>query len=180
MKRLFKALLLTAVLLHVFVLRGEDGYSGQNPYTQYDGMWEFEKAEYLERTSPTGSYQVKQEINTREGLVAFEACYSQAVTQIVFGDIVMVHSPFTLFCGRASFATFLSPEGSKTMMRVGCEDDELGKESPIPGLFFNTIGISYWFEIIDEDTIAITCEALCMENSVMKDGAIRSILKKLK
>lgn len=177
MKRLFKALLLTAVLLHVSELRGQDP---DNPYTSLNGIWNFEKAEYLERTSPAEAYQIKQEINTIEDLVVFEKCYSQAVIQISFEDIVMVYSPFTRYCGRVTFVTFRFPEGDKTMMTVGCKDDELDKETQIPDVFFNIIELTYWIEKIDEETIAITCEASCREDSIKKDGAIRCIMKKLR
>jgi hypothetical protein len=179
MKRKIGALLLFGVIIMFMVeLRGSNYSSQTSDIRDFDGEWEFEKAVILERKTLEQRFQVKHEINTAEGLEKLDACLHQAVKRISIGDVVHVTCPFTIYCGRAVFVTFHDPEGDRYLLTVGVDPEELGKETPIPDVFFNVVGLDYWIEKIDHETIAITKEALCIDNSVETHSAVRCILKK--
>ena len=180
MNRLLNALLLCGIVaLCVFELKGNNGFSRQGHLTEFEGEWVFEKAAYMERRSLAHDYQVKYEINTAEGLEAFAVCFHQSVKRIRIHDIVQVDCPFVSYCGRAILTTIKDPKGDKHLLTIGYDPEDSGKETLIPGLFFNITGLDYWIEKLDDETIAMTKEALCTDNSVETYGAIRCILKKV-
>ena len=143
----------------------------------FNGQWEFEKAEYLERSSLTADYQVKYEINAPEGLEKLEPCLHQAVKSISVSDIVHVACPYTVYFGRAVLVAINDPKGDRYLLTVGIDPEDTGKESPLPDEHDNIFGFDYWIERIDPETIAITKEATCVDNAVVTHSAVRSILK---
>lgn len=178
MKRTINALLFGVIIMFVFELNGSNIFSQARSLMDFEGNWVFEKAEYLERGSLVQDYQVKYAINTAEGLEKLDDCLHQAVKRISISDITQIECPFTSYCGRAHLVTIHEPKGDRYRLTVGAEPEELGKETPIPGLFYNAPGIDYWIDWIDDETIAITKEAYCVENSVGTHRAVRCILKK--
>lgn len=142
------------------------------------GEWEFVKAEYLEKSSPSTNYKVKYEIDKAEGLEKLPGCLHQAVKRLSIGEIAQVVCPFSTYIGRYFIATLQNPEGEKYFLTIGCEPEELFEESPVEGMIFNILALHYWIEKIDDDTIAILLEEICNENLVAKHSAVRCILKK--
>lgn len=180
MNRTLKALLLLSgvVVLIIYELRGNTLFIQHNPLLGFEGEWVFEKAEYLERSSPASDYQVKYEISNAEGLEGLPGCLQQAAKSISIRDVAQVECPYTSYCGRAFLAALNDPKGDKYLLTIGCDFEEMGRESPIPGLFFNIVGLEYRLEKISEDTIAITKEATCVDNSVETHSAVKCFLKK--
>ena len=178
MNRARIALLFGVIIMLMFELWGSNHSFLQVSLKDFEGEWVFEKAQLLELVSPDQDYQVKAEINTTKGLEKLDDCLHQAVKRINIRDIVLVECPFTIYCGRAVFLTINFPKGEKYLLTVGVDPEELGKETSMPGVFTNVIGLNYWIERIDHETIAITNEAYCVENSVGTHSAVRCILKK--
>ena len=61
MKRTFKALLLGG-LVYVSAIMGTNVSAQNNPKASLGGIWEFERAEYMERSSTLQNYQIKHVI----------------------------------------------------------------------------------------------------------------------
>ena len=180
MKRTMIALLLGVIILFGFEIRGSNVSSQQVSLKDFVGEWVFEKAILLERVSVVEDYQVKTEINTAEGLEKLDDCLHQAVKRISISEFTQVECPFASYCGRTIFVTINAPKGDRYLLTIGADLEELGKETPISGLFYNVVGLDYWIDRIDDETIAITKEAYCIDNSVGTHSAVRSILKRTK
>ena len=178
MKRALSVLLLGVIIMFMNELRGSNIFSQQRTLRDFEGDWVFEKAEYLERNSLVQDFQVKYVINAAEGLEKLGSCLLQAVKRISIEYITQVECPFTLYCGRTALVTIHDPKGDRYLLTVGVDPEDVGKETPIPDVFFNVVGLDYWIEKIDHETIAITKEALCINNSVETHSAVRCILKK--
>ena len=179
MNRTLSALcFINAIVLIVFEVAGNSVFFQQKPISVFEGEWEFERAEYLERDSPVSNFQVKYEIKSADGLEGLPGCLNQTVKFISIRDIVQVECPYDTYYGRGGIVTHTGPQGDSHLLLIGCNSDELGKESPIEGLFFNVLSLNYRIEMIDDKTIAITKEAVCDVNSVETHCAVRSILKK--
>ena len=179
MNRTLKALLfLVLITIFIYELRGNNTFLQKGSLPNFEGEWVFEKAEYLERKSPKSDYQVKVRIDKAEGLEGLPGCMNQAVKRIRISSIVLMQCVYDNYCGHLHIGAFLYPQGERYLMTVGCEPDELMQESPLSGFVFNIPEIHYWIEKIDDTTIAITREAVCVENSVETHSAVRCILKK--
>ena len=61
MKRTFKALLLGG-LVYVSAIMGTNVSAQNNPKASFGGIWELERAEYMERSSTLQNYQIKHVI----------------------------------------------------------------------------------------------------------------------
>jgi len=133
----------------------------------------------MERSSFTDDFHVKYVIEKPEALEAFTKCLSQAVKRITFGDAVYVDCPFETFCGRPVIVTVHTQKGERKRLTVGDDPDAIGKDSSIPGVKYNVAGLTYWIEKTDNETIAMTLEAICFENGVETNAAIKCFLKKL-
>lgn len=149
-----------------------------NGYSDIEGVWVFEKAEYMERSSPQQPYQVKQVIQTVEGLDLFAQCYPEAVKSLSVSEVVIVESPFSFYCGRGTLFPLDNSQGRKNILLIGTDEEENGKESPIPGVFFNAQGLTYLAEIIDDNTISLTLEKNCMNGTGQTEGALKCILSR--
>jgi len=180
MNKSFRVLLLAIMILFVYELKVNGISSPPNLLREFEGTWEFEKAEYMERFSYTGDYQVKYLIDKPEGLEALTGCFHQSVKRITITDVVYMECPYSFYCGRAIIITVQAPEGVKNLLTVGFDPEDLGKESPTPDVKFNVIGLTYWIEKVDDETIAMTLEAICTENAVETNAAVKCILKKIK
>lgn len=179
MNKTLKVLLLAGVVvLWVSELKGNSEFSRHSSLKDFEGEWVFEKAVYLERSSPTSDFRVKFEINDPKGLEELPGCLNQAVKFISIRDIIQVECPYSAYYGRGGLVTVNNPQGDEYLLTIGCDPDELGTESSVPGLFFNISGLNYQIEKIDEETISIRYEAVCVENSVETYGAVKCILKK--
>ena len=180
MNRLFSALLLSGVvILSVFASWGSGVSSPDNPLSDFAGEWEFEKAVYLERSSATSDYLVIFEMNNAGDLESLPACLHHAVKRISIGGIAQVDCVFESYCGRTAIVTLQDPQGDRFQLNIGCEPDELLKESTVGGPVFNVTGLDYWIEKIDDETITILKEAVCIDNAVQTHCAVRCIMKKL-
>ena len=188
MNKTFNALLLCVIILCIFDLRGSNVSSQQPSFKDledewvslknFEGEWFFEKAEYLERTSLNQDYVVKYEIKNPEGFDNLASCLHYAAKRISINQITQVVCPFASFCGHGHIVTVNEPKGDRYLLVIGADAEELDTETPIPGLFYNITGLDYWIEWIDDETIALTKEAYCIENEVGTYSAVRSILKK--
>ena len=174
----FKILILICIVFAGRVVYAAEKLPQGVSLTDFSGTWVFERAEYLERSSPTSDYQVKYTINTPEGLEKLATSLHQAVKSISIDEVVHVVCPFTMYCGRAALVTLNDKKGTRYLLTVGVDPADMGKESPLPGLFFNAAGLDYWIERIDAETIAITKEAVDIVNSVATYSAVRCIMKK--
>ena len=142
------------------------------------GMWIFERAEYMERSSLSQSYQVKHTINNVEDLYAYSNCFQELVKRAdIQGDIALLETLFAPYIGRYSLLMPLTSYNKQVMMQFGNEED-LGKDSPLPDLKFNAGGTQYLAEIIDENAIGITLERTCYEEGVFTQSAVRCIMKR--
>ena len=180
MKRTFFALLLSGLILSTFVSGGNDEKPKPDTLSIFKGEWVFEKAEYMERSSPTQAYKVKYVIDSVKGLEAIASCIHQTVKRITIDEVVFLDCPFSSYCGRAVIVTVQEPEGDKHLLTIGIDPEDFGKDAPIADVKFNIIGLTYWIEKVDDETISMTAEAICMENAVKKDAAVKCILKKVK
>ena len=147
------------------------------------GEWFLEKAEYMELTSPSQTYQVKHEINSEEGLFAYSACMQEVVRKAIFCDneTAIFESLFTQFFGKYQFITPPPTSTNKqSLMQLGSIED-MGKDSSISGRKYNSPGILYKIEYIDENSIGVILEkSCCDENFVITQAAIKCILKRRK
>ena len=180
MKRAIYVLLAASIVLPAFVSGGNDETPKPDTLSTFRGEWVFEKAEYMERNSPTQAYQVKNAIDSVKGLEAFSKCFHQTVKRITIGEVVYLDCPFTSYCGRAMLATIQTPLGNRNLLTVGFDPEDFGKESPMPDVKYNVIGLTYWIEKTGDETITMTLEAICTENAVDTQAAIKCYLKKVK
>jgi len=178
MKGIIKVLL-SCFFIFFLAFSKNNGIPPINSLTEFEGIWTFEKAEYLERKSNTDDFQVKFLIKTTDELEALPTCFHQSVKKITIGEIAYIDCPQTFYCGRATIVTFQEPKGEKKLLTVGLVPEDLGKESPIAGIIFNIIGLKYWIEKVDDNTIAMTLDTICTENSVEKNAAVKCFLKKM-
>ena len=181
MKCTLKALLLIGITVLFFVeVVANNHLALQVSLLDFEGEWVFEKAEMMENNLPArGTYQVKQRIDNVEDLDGLAGCFPYAVKRIHFANgIAVVDCPFASYCGRTTMTTVNFPKGDEILFVVGCDPNDLDKESAMPGLFFNTIGIEYWIEKIDDKTIALMKESVCLDSKGdMEHWAVRYILK---
>ena len=182
MKQLFKALLLSGIVF-MSAIMGADVHAQQDESKMnLRGIWQFKQAEYMEKSSPLQPYQVKHDINSVEGLYAYSACLQHVVKRAVFyNEEAIQETLFQTFIGKYYFITQPPSSGNKqSFMQFGMFED-LDKESTIQGRKFNSPGIRYKVEYIDESTIGIILEqACCDENFVITRAAIKCILKREK
>ena len=181
MNRTLKALLfLVLITIFIYELSGNNTFSQKGSLPNFEGEWAFEKAEYLERKSPKSDYQMKYRIEKAEGLKNLPRCLGMAVKYIHIGDIARVECVYDHYCGRLNIATLQSAQGPRYLMMIGCEPDELMKESEVVGTVFNMPSVHYQIEKIDERTIAVIYEAICNDNSGQTHSAVKCIMKKIK
>ena len=145
-----------------------------------EGIWEFEKAEYMERQSQHQGYQVKYTIENEENLYALSACFQEVVSRAEFygEESAIFTCLFGAYVGNYEFP--VNPPhtfGEQAPMIFG-NVDTIGKESPFEGLKFNAPQIDYRIEYIDAGHIALILEKSCTETSGLIEGAVRCILKK--
>ena len=179
MKCRMNLLLLGIILLFTGNLSGSNEPSRQVSLMDFKGEWVFDRAEILERKSLNQEFQVKHEIKTTEGLEKLAPCLHQAVKRASINDIVQVTCPFAMYCGRAMLVTINDPKGDRYLLTIGTEPEALGKESPLPGVLYNIVGLDYWVEKIDDDTIVLTKEVMCVDKAVETHSAVRCIMKKI-
>lgn len=177
MKQTFKALLLIGGILITSVSGYAKNLQKENLHSKFEGTWVFEKAEYMERDSLQGSYEVKYTIDKVENLEALIGCYHYVVKQISIGSIAVVECPFARYYGSVTLVTIQYSEGDRVLMEVG-NVEEIGKETPIEGVYFNAPNLHYWIDKVDDHTLCLTLEEICHEDGKEKHGAVKCILKK--
>ena len=178
MKRLFKALLLSGIIFMSAIM-------GANVYAQQDeskmnlrGIWQFKQAEYMEKSSPLQPYQVKHVIKKEDDLYAYMSCFQDAVKRADFynDDVLIIESLSQVYVGMYLFMTG-QPESYKEQARMNFGGiGDIGKDAPNAGMKYNAPDILYLIEFIDENTICITLERICTENSVDTYGAVKCIM----
>lgn len=178
MNRTFNALLLSGIIMIVFEVMGSSVSSQRETLKDFEGLWEFEKAEIIERRVQSPDYLVKHEINTVEEYGVIPSCHNQVIKSIRISDVTLVESPFSTYCGRASLTTFSNLKNGRYLFIVGVDENEINQESPIPGQCFNVYRLEYWIEKIDPATISITQEAFCLKDSIETHGILTCIMKK--
>ena len=143
-----------------------------------EGIWAFERAEYLERSSSEQSYQVKHGIEHWEDLYAYSNCFQDAVKgAIIDREEAIIETLFTPYVGKYFLMTAPSDGSKQIVMQFGGNED-IGKDSQIFDMKYSAPGIMYWVEIIDDNTIAITLRKICSEEGVDTQSAIRCIMSK--
>ena len=171
MNKSFKVLLWAILLSFVFVLWG-------NSSMNIKGTWDFEKAEYMERQSPTAPYQVKRVIEKVDELSSLEQHFSVLVRYALFMDeIAFVHHISYGNCGRYIFLSTGEPEDKQVEIVIG-NPEEIGLE--YNGMItLSAPGLRYLIDKIDDETIGVTFENIFQEDTVTIFGAVRCILKKV-
>ena len=149
----------------------------QNQNFSLTGLWIFEKAEYMERASSQQNFQVKHTINNVENLYAHSNCYHELVKSISFfsSDVAEIEALFATFLGNYFL---MPPSHNKQIIMYFGNHEDIGKDSPIPGMKFNAPGIKYLIEYIDNNTISISVEKICSERGIYIESAIKSIMKR--
>ena len=160
-------------------LLGINIYAQINPFWETEGIWIFEKAEYLEKTSPTQDYQVKFTMNKEDELYSLEQCYSNLVKSASFhGNIATMECLYTKYYGKYVMEE-IGVSAEKQIHLIVGDPEELGLEYA-PDIKFNAPGLNYLIDKLNDDTIRITVENICHEEAAVKYGAVRCILKKNK
>ena len=166
-------LLLGIIILFAFEAKGGEFFSQQKASIKLEGEWILEHAEYIIRSNIQDN-PVEQKIYS-DNLEKITSCENFIPTRIIIGDIVQVETPFGSYCGRASWEDL--NEG-RYYLTVGIDADDLGKESPIPGLYFNICSLLYSVEIIDSAVISITTKTYCEMDSGTEEGIVTCLLRK--
>lgn len=169
MNRTFYVLLISVIIMFVFEVTGNVAFNQSREFPDITGKWELEQAEYIIHAQD-GSIESKI---YRNDFGSITACETYVPKTIIAGDIVQVETPFGYYYGRASW----EPIDRRYFLKIGVEED-LGKETPVPGLFFNICNLDYLVEIIDSETILIETKTYCKKDSVKEEGIIKCFLRK--
>ena len=192
MKHTFKVGALLGVLLIMTALSGNSIFAQNNLLADFEGIWFFEKAEYLERPLPLMDYEVKQTIKDVEDLYAFGDCYQNAVTRIdVFNEnFANFFCLYNTFDGTYYFPNNPPDAYDKQVRFIYGEPEPENEDIPVEDSAAKVEEMRRYeykpkiptteclFEFIDAHTIGIILEKTCWENGTMKEGAIRCILKR--
>ena len=175
MIRTLKALWLGGVLFVVQSLTMS--IFAQNPiYTEWEGVWEFEKAEYLEKDSPQGIYIVKQTLTDASELNALDNDYHYLVKMLtVESELAEVVCPSRIYTGKYQISELTSGNESYFLLTIGSIEEE---NLDYYGRILNAMGLHYRLDKWGDNQIAITREGVIHEGSGVIHGAVRCILKK--
>lgn len=176
MKQRCKVLCVLGVWIIIPTLLSMSGK--QQESLRLNGVWTFENAEYLEKESMQNEYKLKYAIEDVKDLYALESCYPDLVKNIsFFGEIATVECLYVKYYGKYVQSEVETSAGKEIHLKVG-SPEEIDLEYD-PGIVLNAPGLNYLVRRIDEETISITIEHSCYENSEKKYGAVRCRLRKL-
>jgi len=175
MNKTFNALLLSGIILFVFEVMGSSVSSQRETLKNFEGEWVLEQAEYVVRIPHAQGDSIVSKIYF-DNFELITSCANQVPKRIIAeGDIVQVETSFDFYLGRASWESI----SGRYFLSIGIDED-LGKETPIPGLYFNISNLNYLVEILDNKTIVLETKTLCEKDSVKEEGVIKCLLRKNK
>lgn len=176
MKNTFKALFFCCIFL-LYLNSVKAQYLP--PLLSLKGTWIFEKAEYMERQSFAQKYVVKYTIEHEDDLYSLEGYFSNLVKKAIFSDhTVTIYDLYTRYHGQYYISIQETSPDKQIELIVG-NPEEIGLESMEPGTVFDAPGLRYLVDKTNENTIGITVENTYKEDSFVKYGAVRCILRKI-
>lgn len=178
MRQTFKALLLPGIFYLMPALLGFSIWAQDEASFELRGCWLFEKAEYLEQSSPGQGYQLKYTIENEDDLGVLGSCYQEVVRKACFYDeeTAKIICMFTAYIGSVKFPFGNSLSVGEQYLMVFGDTETIGKSSPIEGMVFNAPQIEYQVELVDKDTIHVIIEKPCYENGVNVQGLVKCVL----
>ena len=176
MKHTFKALLLGVFFLFPALL-GFGVFAQSTLTSEYEGIWEFEKAEYLEKETPQGRYLLKETITDVDKLYPLEEKFFYIPKTILITDgLAEVTCSFGVYTGKYRVIRLTNNEEVYSQIMIGHPEEE-GLE--YNGRILNARGFEYRLDNMTGGRIALTREGIFDQDAKSVYRAVRCILKKI-
>ncbi len=172
-----KALLLLGLLFLIPNFFTIEVFAQHSFHPGYEGIWEFEKAEYYEKESIQGKYVLKQTMVDIEELNLLNEKLHYLPRMITIedetADVICLQG---FYFGKYRILDLSRANEAFSLIIIG-NPEEVGLE--YNGRVFNAQGIEYRLRHLGDNKLSVTREGIYYENSREVYGAVMCVMKKM-
>jgi hypothetical protein len=177
MNNTFKTFSLLSLVFFVQALSGQENFV-MNRNVEFEGTWNFEKAEYSEKDDVHSDFSIKQTFTDVMDLSTLDEKFHYLIQQITIkNDIAEFLCPSGIYTGKYQIFNLKdSGDEAYAIITIGNPEEE---NMVYEGRILNAPGIQYRIKKTGNKTIAITREGTDLRNSKTIYGMVTCILKKI-